>query len=96
VINCYASVPSTSKTENALINRQTDLRNKALLTASEQNEADKIYKQLKEIEASAKIDDLPRRLHLLFLMMVGKKTLRHQARKVCLLVAQRQRGKKNI
>lgn len=45
--------------ERALINRQTDLRNKAVLTASEQNEADKIYKQLKEIESfKTKIDKL--------------------------------------
>jgi hypothetical protein len=45
--------------ERALINRQTDLRNKAVLTASEQNEADKIYKQLKEIESfKTKIDEL--------------------------------------
>lgn len=45
--------------ERALINRQTDLRNKVVLTASEQNEADKIYKQLKEIESfKTKIDEL--------------------------------------
>jgi hypothetical protein len=45
--------------ERALINLQTDLGNKALLTAEEQNKADKIYKQLKEIESfKAKIDEL--------------------------------------
>jgi hypothetical protein len=45
--------------ERALVNRQTDLRNKALLSAAEQNEADKIYKQLKEIESfKKKIDEL--------------------------------------
>lgn len=45
--------------ERALVNRQTDLRNKEVLSASEQNEADKIYKQLKEIESfKAKIDEL--------------------------------------
>jgi hypothetical protein len=45
--------------ERALINRQTDLRNKELLSAAEQTEADKIYKQLKEIESfKQKIDEL--------------------------------------
>lgn len=45
--------------ERALINRQSDLRAKEVLTASEQNEADKIYKQLKEIESfKQKIDEL--------------------------------------
>jgi hypothetical protein len=45
--------------ERALVNRQTDLRNKTLLSAAEQNEADKIYKQLKEIESfKKKIDEL--------------------------------------
>jgi hypothetical protein len=45
--------------ERALINCQTDLRNKAILKAEEQNEADKIYKQLKEIESfKQKIDEL--------------------------------------
>jgi hypothetical protein len=45
--------------ERALINRQTDLLNKELLSAAEQTEADKIYKQLKEIESfKRKIDEL--------------------------------------
>ena len=45
--------------ERALINIQTDLRNKESLSASEQNEADKIYKQLQEIESfKKKIDAL--------------------------------------
>ena len=45
--------------ERALINIQTDLRNKESLSASEQNEADKIYKQLQEIESfKKKIDEL--------------------------------------
>jgi hypothetical protein len=45
--------------ERALVNRQTDIRNKTTLSAAEQNEADKIYKQLKEIESfKAKIDEL--------------------------------------
>jgi len=45
--------------ERALVNRQTDLRNKTLLSAAEQNDADKIYKQLKEIESfKKKIDEL--------------------------------------
>ena len=45
--------------ERALDNRQSDLRAKSELTASEQNELDKIYKQLKEIETfKQKIDEL--------------------------------------
>ena len=45
--------------ERALENRQSDLRAKTVLTASEQNELDKIYKQLKEIESfKQKIDEL--------------------------------------
>lgn len=45
--------------ERALDNRQSDLRAKSVLTASEQNELDKIYKQLKEIETfKQKIDEL--------------------------------------
>ncbi len=45
--------------ERALINRQTDLRKKELLSAAEQTEADKIYNQLKEIESfKQKIDEL--------------------------------------
>ena len=45
--------------ERALDNRQSDLRAKSVLTAQEQNELDKIYKQLKEIETfKQKIDDL--------------------------------------
>ncbi|MEH1009209.1 BREX-1 system adenine-specific DNA-methyltransferase PglX [Winogradskyella sp. ECml5-4] len=45
--------------ERALDNRQSDLRAKSVLTASEQNELDKIYKQLKEIESfKQKIDEL--------------------------------------
>ncbi|NGX85342.1 BREX-1 system adenine-specific DNA-methyltransferase PglX [Aequorivita sp. KMM 9714] len=45
--------------ERALENRQSDLRAKSVLTASEQNELDKIYKQLKEIESfKQKIDEL--------------------------------------
>jgi hypothetical protein len=43
--------------ERALINRQTDLANND--SADAQNEKDKIFKQLKEIEAfKAKIDEL--------------------------------------
>lgn len=45
--------------ERALENRQSDLRAKSTLSASEQNELDKIYKQLKEIESfKQKIDEL--------------------------------------
>lgn len=45
--------------ERALVNCQTDLRAKIALSAAEQNEADKIYKQLKEIESfKQKIDEL--------------------------------------
>jgi hypothetical protein len=45
--------------ERALENRQSDLRAKSVLSASEQNELDKIYKQLKEIESfKQKIDEL--------------------------------------
>jgi len=45
--------------ERALENRQSDLRAKSVLTASEQNEADKIYKQLLEIvDFKKKIDEL--------------------------------------
>lgn len=45
--------------ERSLQNRQTDLRAKSAPTAAEQNELDKIFKQLKEIEAfKEKIDDL--------------------------------------
>jgi hypothetical protein len=45
--------------ERALINRQTDLRNKEILSAAEQTETDKIYKQIKEIESfKQKIDEL--------------------------------------
>jgi hypothetical protein len=45
--------------ERGLVNRQTDLRNKVVLAAKEQNEADKIYKQLQEIESfKKKIDEL--------------------------------------
>ncbi|MDG4945714.1 BREX-1 system adenine-specific DNA-methyltransferase PglX [Weeksellaceae bacterium KMM 9713] len=45
--------------ERALENRQTDLNNKSVLSASEQNELEKIYKQLKEIESfKQKIDEL--------------------------------------
>jgi hypothetical protein len=45
--------------ERALINHQTDLRKKELLSAAEQTEVDKIYKQLKEIESfKHKIDEL--------------------------------------
>ena len=45
--------------ERSLQNRQTDLRAKSAPSAAEQNELDKIFKQLKEIEAfKEKIDDL--------------------------------------
>jgi hypothetical protein len=45
--------------ERALVNRQTDLRNKTSLSAKEQDEADKVYKQLREIESfKVKIDEL--------------------------------------
>ena len=45
--------------ERALANRQSDLRAKSTLSASEQNDLDKIYKQLKEIESfKQKIDEL--------------------------------------
>lgn len=45
--------------ERSLENRQSDLRAKSTLSASEQNELDKIYKQLKEIESfKQKIDEL--------------------------------------
>lgn len=45
--------------ERSLDNRQSDLRAKSTLSASEQNELDKIYKQLKEIESfKQKIDEL--------------------------------------
>jgi hypothetical protein len=45
--------------ERALDNRQSDLRAKSVLTASEQNELDKIYKQLREIATfKQKIDEL--------------------------------------
>jgi len=45
--------------ERSLENRQSDLRAKSVLSASEQNELDKIYKQLKEIESfKQKIDEL--------------------------------------
>ena len=45
--------------ERALENRQSDLRSKESLSASEQNEADKIYKQLQEIDSfKKKIDAL--------------------------------------
>lgn len=45
--------------ERSLQNRQSDLRAKEILAASEQNEADKIYNQLKEIESfKTKIDEL--------------------------------------
>lgn len=45
--------------ERALENRQSDLKAKETPTASEQNELEKIYKQLKEIESfKAKIDEL--------------------------------------
>ncbi|MDG4950733.1 BREX-1 system adenine-specific DNA-methyltransferase PglX [Weeksellaceae bacterium KMM 9724] len=45
--------------ERALENRQSDLNNKSVLSASDQNELDKIYKQLKEIESfKQKIDEL--------------------------------------
>lgn len=45
--------------ERSLQNRQSDLRAKSALSASEQNELDKIYKQLKEIESfKQKIDEL--------------------------------------
>ena len=45
--------------ERSLENRQSDLRAKSSPSASEQNELDKIYKQLKEIESfKQKIDEL--------------------------------------
>lgn len=45
--------------ERSLVNRQSDLRAKSVLTAEEQNEADKIFKQLKEIKSfTQKIDEL--------------------------------------
>lgn len=45
--------------ERALSNRQSDLRAKELLSAADQNEADKIYNQLQEIEGfKTKIDAL--------------------------------------
>lgn len=45
--------------ERSLINRQSDLREKEQLSAGEQNEVDKIYKQLQEIESfKQKIDEL--------------------------------------
>jgi hypothetical protein len=45
--------------KRSLENRQSDLRAKSTLSASEQNELDKIYKQLKEIESfKQKIDEL--------------------------------------
>ncbi|NOQ74051.1 MAG: BREX-1 system adenine-specific DNA-methyltransferase PglX [Crocinitomix sp.] len=45
--------------ERSLENRQSDLRGKESLNATEQNEADKIYKQLLEIESfKKKIDEL--------------------------------------
>lgn len=45
--------------ERSLQNRQSDLRAKSTLSASEQNELDKIYKQIKEIESfKQKIDEL--------------------------------------
>lgn len=45
--------------ERSLENRQSDLRAKSTLFASEQNDLDKIYKQLKEIESfKQKIDEL--------------------------------------
>ena len=45
--------------ERSLENHQSDLRAKSTLSASEQNELDKIYKQLKEIESfKQKIDEL--------------------------------------
>jgi hypothetical protein len=45
--------------ERSLINRQSDLRAKGQLSASEQNEADLIFKQLQEIEEfKKKIDEL--------------------------------------
>ncbi|MEN2282401.1 BREX-1 system adenine-specific DNA-methyltransferase PglX [Algoriphagus sp. SE2] len=45
--------------ERSLENRQSDLRAKGLLTAAEQTELDKIYRQLKEIESfKQKIDEL--------------------------------------
>ncbi len=45
--------------ERSLENRQSDLRAKSTLSASEQNELDKIYKQFKEIESfKQKIDEL--------------------------------------
>lgn len=45
--------------ERALSNRQSDLRAKEILSAADQNEADKIYKQLQEIEVfKTKIDAL--------------------------------------
>lgn len=45
--------------ERSLANRQSDLRAKSNLSAAEQNELDKIYKQLKEIESfKQKIDEL--------------------------------------
>jgi hypothetical protein len=45
--------------ERALSNRQSDLRDKETLSAADQNEADKIYKQLQEIEVfKTKIDAL--------------------------------------
>ena len=45
--------------ERALSNRQSDLRAKETLSAADQNEADKIYKQLQEIESfKTKIDAL--------------------------------------
>ena len=45
--------------ERALVNRQTDLRAKEQLSAAEQTEADKIYRQLKEIDSfKQKIDEL--------------------------------------
>ena len=45
--------------ERSLENRQSDLRAKSVLSASEQNELDKIYKQLKEIESfKQRIDEL--------------------------------------
>ena len=45
--------------ERSLENCQSDLRDKSVLSATEQNELDKIYKQLKEIESfKQKIDEL--------------------------------------
>ena len=45
--------------ERSLENRQSDLRDKSILSANEQNDLEKIYKQLKEIESfKQKIDEL--------------------------------------